>query len=99
MLCDFRDGACVRCGVRRQPPYPKRNCNPGLGDRIASGLSAVGITKARVAAAARRVGINDCGCNQRQQLANELGYRLGIGEKPALQQDADRAEPKHGEAE
>lgn len=84
MFCEFRDGACVRCGVRRNQPYPKRNCNPGLGDRIASGLTAIGITKARVAAAARLAGIDDCGCQHRQQLANEIGYRLGIGEKPAL---------------
>lgn len=96
MLCEFADGKCVRCGVRRSPPYPKRACTPGLGDRIAAGLDAVGITKARAAAVARAIGIDECGCSQRQQLANEIGYRLGIGQKPALQQDADRAEPEHG---
>ena len=29
MLCEFKDGKCVRCGVEREPPYPKRNCRPG----------------------------------------------------------------------
>lgn len=84
MLCEFADGKCVRCGVKRSPPYPKRNCTPGLGDKIAAGLDAVGITKARAAAVARAMGLDDCGCEQRQQLANDLGYRLGIGKKPAL---------------
>ena len=27
--CQFVDGKCVRCGVEREPPYPKRNCRPG----------------------------------------------------------------------
>lgn len=52
---------------------------PGLGDMIASGLSAVGITKARAQAVARAVGLNDCGCSQRQQLANQIGAKyLGL---------------------
>lgn len=81
MLCDFQDGKCVRCGVRRAPPYPRRNCHPGLGDRVAAGLSAVGVTKERVTAV---LGVRDCGCEQRQQLLNEIGYAVGIGKKPAL---------------
>lgn len=48
----------------------------GLGDMVAAGLEAIGITKARVAAA---LGVTDCGCNQRQQALNALGRRLGIG--------------------
>jgi hypothetical protein len=48
----------------------------GLGDMVASGLSAVGITPERVSAA---LGVKDCGCKQRQQKLNELGRRLGIG--------------------
>lgn len=84
MHCVFEDGKCVRCGVKRNQPYPVRECNPPLGDRIAAGLSAVGITKARAAAVAKLAGIDDCGCQQRQQLLNDIGYRLGIGEKPAF---------------
>jgi hypothetical protein len=56
------------------PAYPRPR--RGLGDMVASGLSAVGITKERVAAL---VG-GDCGCQKRQHKLNELGRRyLGIG--------------------
>lgn len=48
---------------------------PGLGDMVAAGLEAVGVTKERVS---RLVG-GDCGCQQRQQQLNEIGRKLGIG--------------------
>jgi hypothetical protein len=54
----------------------KERLRPGLGDMVAAGLSAVGITPERVSAA---LGVKDCGCKQRQQKLNELGRRLGIG--------------------
>lgn len=60
------------------PAYPRAR-RPGLGDIVAAGLDAVGITKERVQAVASRVGIKDCGCKQRQQRLNELGKKLGIG--------------------
>ena len=47
----------------------------GLGDMVAAGLSAIGITKERVSAA---VG-GDCGCHKRQEALNELGRKFGIG--------------------
>ena len=47
----------------------------GLGDMVASGLSAIGITKARVEAV---VG-GPCGCPERQAALNELGRKIGIG--------------------
>jgi hypothetical protein len=47
----------------------------GLGDMVAAGLSAIGITKDRVSALAG----GDCGCSKRQQQLNELGRRIGIG--------------------
>ena len=56
------------------PAYPKTK--PGLGDMVAAGLSAVGITKERVANA---LGVTDCGCRKRQEQLNRLGKRLGIG--------------------
>lgn len=56
----------------------QRNCFAGLGDIVAAGLSAVGITKERAAAAAKIVGVEDCGCSKRQQQLNELGRKLGI---------------------
>jgi len=55
------------------PAYPR--AKPGLGDIVAAGLSAIGITKERVSAV---VG-GDCGCAKRQEALNELGRRVGIG--------------------
>jgi hypothetical protein len=59
------------------PAYPR--AKPGLGDMVAAGLSAVGITKERAQAVATAVGVKDCGCKKRQERLNELGRRLGIG--------------------
>lgn len=47
----------------------------GLGDIVAAGLAAVGITKERVSKALGR----PCNCGQRQEALNALGRRLGIG--------------------
>jgi len=81
--CIFSGDSCTVCGA------PKLNARQlcgswksGLGDRIAEGLSAVGITKDRVQAVAHAVGIEDCGCAERQQLLNQLGHKLGIGSPP-----------------
>jgi hypothetical protein len=54
--------------------YPRKP-KPGLGDMVAAGLSAVGITKERVS---KMLG-KPCGCAKRQAKLNELGRRLGIG--------------------
>jgi hypothetical protein len=54
----------------------ERPASLGLGDMVASGLSAIGITPERVSAA---LGVKDCGCKQRQQQLNDLGRRIGIG--------------------
>jgi hypothetical protein len=59
------------------PAYPR--AKPGLGDMVAAGLSAVGITKERAQAVATAVGVKDCGCKKRQERLNQLGRRLGIG--------------------
>jgi hypothetical protein len=86
--CSFvvQDGRwfCSICGrtatVRSENP-PVAECKaaaapkPGLGDMVAAGLSAIGITKERVSALAGR----DCGCTKRQEALNELGRRVGIG--------------------
>ena len=53
--------------------YPR--AKPGLGDMVAAGLSAIGITKERVSKA---VG-GDCGCAKRQEALNALGRKIGIG--------------------
>ena len=63
------------------PAYPrtqKPGTEPpkaGLGDMVASALTAIGITKERVSAAIGR----PCNCPQRQQALNELGRKIGIG--------------------
>jgi hypothetical protein len=85
--CSFvvQDGRwfCVICGrtatVQGEKP-PVAECKvpppkPGLGDMVAAGLSAIGITKERVSAV---VG-GDCGCAKRQEALNALGRRVGIG--------------------
>jgi hypothetical protein len=47
----------------------------GLGDLVAAGLAAVGITPERVAAVTGK----PCKCKQRQKALNELGRSIGIG--------------------
>lgn len=81
-LCRTRD--CSRAVVRRDGDYVIVRINlirraPGLGDLVASGLAAVGITKERVQAVASKVGVKDCGCKKRQQRLNDIGRRFGIG--------------------
>jgi len=74
---------CRPAGIRTaeiepQPPAPPTH-GPGLGDMVAAGLSAVGITKDRAQAVAQAVGLQDCGCEERQRRLNALGQKLGIG--------------------
>jgi hypothetical protein len=86
MICAFRENVCTVCGRSTAMPESIRVCSgpPGLGDRLASALESIGITKARVSAA---LGVDDCGCGERQNALNALGRKLlGIGVTPA---DAD----------
>ena len=80
------DGTCVRCGLAGYAVpgggMAPRNCRLGLGDMVAAGLSSLGITKERVNAVAKSVGVEDCGCQERQRRLNELGRKLGIGGDP-----------------
>jgi hypothetical protein len=56
------------------PAYPRPR--PGLGDMVAAGLSAVGITPERVSAV---IG-GPCGCEERKEAWNDWGRdHLGIG--------------------
>lgn len=86
--CDLASGVCPACGLPGRPgalrncpskPLPEQRPevnSPGLGDYIAAGLSAVGITKERVSA---MLG-GDCGCSKRQEALNDWGREtLGIG--------------------
>jgi hypothetical protein len=57
------------------PAYPARRKPPGLGDRVAAGLAAIGITKERVEAV---VG-GPCGCPERQAALNAAAAKwLGM---------------------
>lgn len=60
------DALALRCG---------QTDRQGLGDMVAAGLAAVGITPERVSALTGK----PCGCKQRQAALNALGRRLGIG--------------------
>lgn len=55
------------------PAYPHKK--PGLGDYVAKGLAAIGITKERVS----KVTGKPCGCGKRQQQLNDIGRKFGIG--------------------
>lgn len=46
----------------------------GLGDMVATGLEAIGVTKERVSEALGR----PCNCKRRQESLNRLGERLGM---------------------
>lgn len=48
---------------------------------MAAAFATVGITKDRAQAVANAIGIEDCGCQQRQESLNELGRKwLGMGD-------------------
>lgn len=67
---------CHGCGFSMPCEREVRHrCRPGLGDRVASALAAVGITDASVS---RLVG-RPCGCQGRRAALNRWGRRLGIG--------------------
>lgn len=81
------DLRCTRCGRVAKTKALRRNCGPrpkraalarGLGDVLADGLAAVGITKKRAQAVASAMGFADCGCKQRQQALNDVGASLGF---------------------
>ena len=77
----FVCSACGRFVKTKNGAVPRAVCRGprGLGDMVADGLSAVGITKERVQAVASAVGVKDCGCRGRQQKMNELGHKyLGL---------------------
>jgi hypothetical protein len=67
---------CKRCGVHVTRPAVIRDCaGPGLGDRVASALSALGITKDRVS----KLAGGGCGCAKRQAAMNAAGAKyLGL---------------------
>ena len=80
--CDGVHCTCRACGKRLTLSRPGRAAHlcrgRGLGDMVADGLAAVGVTKERVQAVASAVGISDCGCAKRQAALNRVGEALGL---------------------
>ena len=80
MRCDIDDKSllCRRCRCRVTHASVVRNCgtpSAGLGDMVAAGLSAIGVTKERVEAV---VG-GPCGCSERQGYINAAAAKwLGM---------------------
>ena len=80
-VAGMRPEDCARCIVRDEgrvvevddshESFPR----PGLGDRVAAGLAAVGITEDRVSHA---LGVKDCGCKRRRKALNRLGQSMGL---------------------
>lgn len=74
--CNISETATVvRCACGKESPPGK----PGLGDMLAAGLEAVGITKERYQIAKEKLGLQrSCNCGRRQKKLNELGKKIGI---------------------
>jgi hypothetical protein len=56
----------------------------GLGDAVAAGLNALGITEERVQKVASLVGVKKCKCKERREMLNRAGAavkRMISGEK------------------
>jgi hypothetical protein len=71
-LCQTNERYFLAWEENRGPGQRNRD---GLGDRVARGLEAVGITKQRVSRVLRR----PCGCGKRQRFWNKVGRKVGIG--------------------
>ncbi len=84
---------CSRCGRSAscdESSTPTAECRPGLGDMVAAGLSAVGITKERVEAV---VG-GPCGCSERQGYINAAAAKwLGMSPGSTAPREIDPPTP------
>jgi hypothetical protein len=93
--CDIDPASlrCRVCGAAVSAPHVRRNCGTppsGLGDYVAAGLSAIGITKERVEAV---VG-GPCGCDGRQAAMNAAGAKwLGLPPGSTAQPEIDPRTP------
>lgn len=76
--CDV-PAALTQAELKAHPGRQMPGRRQGLGDMVAAGLSAIGVTKERAQAVANAVGVKDCGCAKRQAALNDLGRRIGIG--------------------
>lgn len=76
------DGVWLHIDKGSMPATPERDAliryldyGPGLGDIVAAGLAAVGITPERVSHLTGK----PCGCKERARVLNTIGRRVGIG--------------------
>ena len=66
-------GASHREGVVQNCPSTLRKPTQGLGDKVESVLTSVGITKQRYRKFKKALGLKgDCGCNKRKEALNKL---------------------------
>jgi hypothetical protein len=75
-LCTFgEDLHCPACGYKARRTDHRRVCRPpvAVGDAVAAGLAALGITPQLVE---RVTGRKGCGCKQRQRRLNEAGFAV-----------------------
>jgi len=105
--CDIDPASlrCRVCGAAVSAPHVRRNCGTppampaaGLGDMVAAGLDAIGITKERAQAVASAFGVSDCGCAARQEALNRafpFGPRPPENPPPAtIDQSGEAAGPR-----
>jgi hypothetical protein len=71
-LCVVKDNGKKLLVDASHEHYPRI----GLGDRVASALSSVGITEQAIKSV---TGAGDCGCKNRREALNKLGRSIGIG--------------------
>lgn len=92
MICELEKGRCKHCGWENTTGLPdnliRRACalsrageelsiKAGLGDKIESMLTKLGVTKERYIALKKRLGlIPECNCLKRKELLNKLGRSL-----------------------
>ena len=69
--------SCPRSHRPGPPAGTRRRCRPGLGDLVAAGLEAVGITTARADRLASRLGLEGCGCAGRRDWLNRAAGKPG----------------------
>lgn len=71
--CDINaQNVCTTCGKQVNGPTVKRVCKAGLGDRVAQGLGAFGITEERITKLIGR----PCNCSKRRAALNKFGERF-----------------------
>ena len=68
IVAEHCDGTITIDETHQAYPHPRK----GLGDHVADGLAAVGITKERVSKLVGR----DCGCAKRQAALNAIGQKV-----------------------